>query len=256
MYLNGLATDDLRYGSLEDAAATLAESASLLRGMSRRNRGSRWQAVNEAHLLRNQGALEMARARFLVQREANRDDGELGLVGTIATYLGSLFYEQGELAAAADYLDEAIALGGYSWSFGLIHPRALLCAVQAAQGRHAEALATLATAEQLATGDVSVFERTMLGLGVARVASILGPVPSALVRWAEAVAALDKAGLRWWGAQARREWAAYLAAEGDPAECAEAARLLDEAVATFEAIGAPYYADKVRAERAALDVAP
>ena len=53
---------------------------------------------------------------------------------------------------------------------------------------------------------------------------------------------VEKSGMRWFRAQALREWAEAHLARGEPGDAEQAKELLIEAQAEFEDMGAPYYA--------------
>jgi tetratricopeptide (TPR) repeat protein len=255
MFLSRVGMSLLWTGDLAEVAVTLREVHGLLQQVEASGSSTRSYNFTEALLLRYEGRLAQAAGSLRALYDRAHAQGDRMFAASLSVYLGELLLELNDLDEAARLLEEGALIGDQSITLGPVLPHCLLVAVLGRAGDLVGSAAALDHARQAATTSSDYYAPIYLAVAEARFATLRGN-PEVPACWISALDRLDAVGWRWYAAQARREWAAYLAAGNDTAKQAEAARLLDQAEAIFTDIGAPYYAEQARAERAALDVAP
>ncbi|MDQ2810210.1 MAG: hypothetical protein M3Z04_25315 [Chloroflexota bacterium] len=205
----------------------------------------------EARLDRYRGVLRPALARLLVLLDQDRLRGDIQTAITQNQPVAEILLEQGDTAPAIVLLEEAVTVGEAAlWDN--VANRATLAGAYAQAGRIADAQACWAIAATQAGPSPNPLAAYYLAYSAARLACAAGDPAAALLHYAQAVARLAALGMPWYQARLLTEWAATLSALGGAAGWAQAAALLTEAAALFDALEVPYYATQARAQRAAL----
>jgi hypothetical protein len=124
----------------------------------------------------------------------------------------------------------------------------LLSVLRARQGETEAARHLLAKAHERADerGEFGFWE-PYLGWAEANLAMAEGRWPEALAAFEAEAEALDDRNLRWQRARTLTDWAEAHLARGESGDRRSAGKLLRQAEAEFEAMGAPIYAGQVRA---------
>jgi tetratricopeptide (TPR) repeat protein len=209
---------------------------------------------SKAALLRYQGKLDKAERSYRQLREKAQAVGDPQSLSGIDFNLGGLLLEIDEVEEAETVLLEALDLFDRLESFGRVAIRSLLSMNQTRHGRFKEAHRWLDEARQseteLGEGFIDTAWRLM---AERRLAVAERDWPQAWARFEAFMERAEKAGFRWFRAQALREWAEAHLARAEPGDEEKAREMLLESKAEFEAMGAQYYADQVREILRGLD---
>jgi len=202
----------------------------------------------EALFLRHRGEIELALPLLQNVREETRrsDDAENNQAAD--NHLAEACLETGALDAAENALTESLALvaAGMDYMGSIVWVPCLLSVARVRQGRLDEAGHWLAEARDKATPQPTPIAQARLAWAEAHLALTQ-------MRWREALAAFEVAaevyqqiGMRWYRAQALREWAEAHLSRNAPNDVDRARELLREAQSEFEAMNVPRYAALVR----------
>jgi hypothetical protein len=131
--------------------------------------------------------------------------------------------------------------------------RVLQCVQRARQGEPEAACHLLAQAhEQAAERGILVRWRPFLSWAEANVALAGGHWPEALAAFETTADMLGRANRRWYRARTLIDWAEAHLARAEPGDRQHAGDLLREAEAEFQAMGAPLYVQRIKADLQAL----
>ncbi|MGH2619817.1 MAG: hypothetical protein ACRDHG_04500, partial [Anaerolineales bacterium] len=207
------------------------------------------QATN-GMLLRQSGRVDETLEHLRQLDRAARGSGEYNTVYTTAVYFADAALEfdvhHDEALAMLSQLNQGHLYGGRVW------PLTLIARLQAAQGKLAEAEKTFQQAKTEAGEPPFGLSPVWLGLAEAQLARAKGTPDQASAAYQRCVEAAGKAGMRWHQAWVKREWAEALITEAQGQATDRARELLEEARAEFESMGAPIYADRIRARLSKL----
>jgi tetratricopeptide (TPR) repeat protein len=201
-----------------------------------------------AALQRFQGKLaEALEGQRALRREA-RAAGNLQALGGVSMRLvfACLWEEVGEEEEVEAILQELLDLGERGMGTA-IPARTLLSVQRVRQGELEAARQLLAGAHEQAAvlGQLMYWEPYLLW-AEAHLSMAGGRWPEALAAFEAGVDALGRRKLRWHRARTLIDWAEAHLARGEAGDRERAFELLREAEAEFEAMGAPFYAERIR----------
>ncbi|HEY4667133.1 MAG TPA: hypothetical protein VIH26_07505, partial [Anaerolineales bacterium] len=206
---------------------------------------------NNTSLVRYSGELDTALSLAREQFELGR---KTGYVLSAAVSIAEVALE------TRQHIDEALSMvEEASKGLEFLAPGTLLLLrsrLLIAQGDLAEA--RLALEEVITRSGGHPIGRSQAGYALAQAESAVAEKDWEAARrgYAESVEFLGRAGLRWYRARTLWDWAEALIKEAQGTALEEAQKLLDEARAEFEAMGAPIYAGRIEARLKELNLAP
>jgi tetratricopeptide (TPR) repeat protein len=219
---------------LQDQAGKTAATARTLRGL-------------EVTLLRYRGELVGAIDGLQSLRREARAAGDLRELRLLNLELAmaSIWQEAGEEEELEAMLQETGDL--LKWAMWPVVLAGCLLSVQRARQGEPEAARHLLTKarEQGAEHD-SMMGEAYLSWAEAHLAMAEGHWPEALAAFETAIDTLGRAKLRWYRARTLVDWAEAYLVRGESGDRQRAQKLLSEAGAEFEAMGAPIYAEQVK----------
>jgi tetratricopeptide (TPR) repeat protein len=202
------------------------------------------QEGEEALLRRYRGELGPAVEQLTSLSARARTSGDLQM---LMGFLGELIeplLELGREAEAEAALQEAVALEERAEG-GAFSPLEMV-AHRAKHGQIDEARRLLAGVQAWAGNRPPGLVRLIrMRWAEAHLQAAEGHWPEACASFAYVVDLLTRAGARWFRAQALRDLAETHSARGQPGDTVQARELLHEAMAEFDAMGAPFYARQV-----------
>ena len=240
--------NEILLGNLRSAEKQLASLQSLVDELHDPGSPSELNVESsKAALLRYQGELDKAVRSYREIRDEAQAVGDLQSLSGINFNLGGLLTEIGEEGEAETVLLEALDLFDRLKSLGRVAVRSMLSINQTRQGCFKEAHRWLDEAREreteLGEGFIDVSWRL---IAERRLAVAERDWPKAWALFEAFMERADKAGFRWFRAQALREWAEAHLGREEPGDEERARELLLESQAEFEDMGAPIYAAQVK----------
>jgi serine phosphatase RsbU (regulator of sigma subunit)/predicted ATPase/class 3 adenylate cyclase len=261
LFLGNSAGMSLMLGDLQRVEETLRAMRQLLPLVANPDPAAFTIRIYQGQLLLYQGQLAQAAELLRACQTQARQRGNLQELISADNWLAETLLEScalgceaqdDALAEAETALAEAIKTceRGVGWSS--VQPRCLLSVARSHQGRRQSARRLLDEAREAAALHPIALDEGRLSLAEARLAS-------AQEHWSEALAAFEsqaefcaQSGMRWYWARALQSWAQMHVRRGQAADLERARALLREAQATFEELGAAYYAELARDSLQAL----
>ncbi|UCC65227.1 MAG: tetratricopeptide repeat protein, partial [Anaerolineae bacterium] len=239
----------LLLGDLPTVEETLPSLRQLLDAVEEPAMVTMWLRRLEAMLLLYQGELTEAIEGLRSLRTQARAAGDLQMLTLLNLELAGVYIweEVGEEEEVEAVLQEILDLDARG--MGTAGPvRCLLSVQRARQGEPAAACHLLAAAhEQAAEQGELVRWEPYLSWAEANLAMAEGRWPEALAAFESAVDGLGSRKLRWHRARTLVDWAEAYLVRGESGDRERAGELLREAEAELEAMGAPIYAEQVKA---------
>jgi len=213
-----------------------------------------WLSDLENALLYLRGQLTEAAARWQSRCAELTAAGHLSDLTLVAAHLADIQWEMGnkrEAEVAARVAMDAMQ----QLSAPSIEAICILTFVYAQRGELELARTLLSRAHEVAAaaGQIAPFDAASISYAEAHLAAAEGRWPEAHAAFEGAAAECRRLGMRWVTAVVLLEWAEALLARGEPGDREQVLSLLAQAAAEFDAIGAPYYAE--RANRRMADLA-
>ncbi|HEY42719.1 MAG TPA: AAA family ATPase [Anaerolineae bacterium] len=247
-------SNQLLLGYLDEAEEELSVQNQMLKAIYDPGPSELNLKGTEVLLSRFRGELEEAIEKYRVLRHEAEAVGDLQALSSIDLNLGAILLEVGEEDEAEVFLLEALELFDRSASLGRVASRSILSMRDTQQGRFKEAHCWLDEAREreteLGAGSFDTFWRLIAERRLAVAERYWPEAWSAFESFMEIV---EKSGMRWYRAQALREWAEAHLARAEPGDGERARELLLESQAEFEAMGAPFYASQVKEILSGLD---
>jgi serine phosphatase RsbU (regulator of sigma subunit) len=252
--LGGVAEVSLYLGDLDGTQATIPILRQLIDDVSDPGPAVFHFRKIEALLLRYRGDLAGAAQRLRVLQAEERQRGNLQNLSEVDSQLAEILLESYSLESGSEVrtleeaeksLEEAEVIneggiGNEDWLY------CLMSMIRTHQGRFEDAQSFLDDAFQ--SNDL---QPTPLNRGWFLFA--LAKLKTAQEDWTQALAAFDSAfdlftdlQMRWWRARVLQDWAEMYATRDLPADSEQAVTLLQEALASFDAIGADFYSELVK----------
>jgi tetratricopeptide (TPR) repeat protein len=238
---------EILLGNLDLAEEQLASLRALLEAAHDPGQAELNLKSAEASLLRFRGETKEAVRRNRELRHEAQTVGDLQYLSNLDFNLGFILLEVGEPNEAEKVLLEALELFDRIGGAGIIAARSLLSVNEVQQGRLQEAHRWLREAlekeDELRTGLFDTFWRS---IAERRLAVAEKNWPEAWKAFEESIAMVEMAGMRWFRAQALKEWAKAHLARGEVGDEERARELLLESQSEFDDMGAPIYAAQAR----------
>jgi serine phosphatase RsbU (regulator of sigma subunit) len=261
MGMGGVAEVSLLLGDLDATEATFPTLRQLLAEVTDPGPAVFHFRKIEALLLRYRGDLEAAAQRLRVLQTEERQRGNLQNQIEVNSQLAEILLESYTLQSGTEFrpLDETETLleearvineGGIGNKEWLCY---LMSMMRTHQGRLEDAQYFLDEAREVNNLQSTLINRGWLSFAEAKLRVVEE-------NWKEALAAFDSTlniftelQMRWWKARVLQDWAEMYATRGMPADYEQAIALLREALASFGAMGASFYAELVKDKLQALE---
>lgn len=251
MGLGGVAEVSLSLGDFKSAQAILPTLHQLLDEVIDPGPAVFHLRIIEALLLRYRGDLAQAAERLRTLQEEERQRGNLQNIVDVDHHLAELLIEThilleetevSLLEEAEKSLAEARAIsedgiGDKGWIY------CLLSMVRIYQNRFEDTKRFQDEAQQATSHQTIPINRGWLLLAKARLATAEEHWTEALDAFEKTVEIFTKLEMSWWRARVLLDWAEMYAIRGLPADSERAQALLREALAAFDEMGIPYYAE-------------
>ncbi|MGH2619076.1 MAG: serine/threonine-protein kinase PknK [Anaerolineales bacterium] len=195
-----------------------------------------------ARLVRYSGQLEAALTLFRELFEDGRETADV-FVPTVSFAEVAVETRQ-DIEEALSMIDEA-SHGHQFWAPGTL--LLLKARLHVAQGHLPEARLLLEQVKTEAGGQPIGMSQAVYGLAQAELAVAERDWEAARLAYAQSVEFQGRVGLRWYRARTLWDWAEALIAEAKGQATDRAREVLEEARTEFESMGAPIYAERIRA---------
>jgi tetratricopeptide (TPR) repeat protein len=234
-------------GNLDEAEEELVVQHQLLEAVHDLGTSELNYKSADAYLSRYRGELEEAIQKLRTLRHEAEVAGDLQALSYIDLNLGEIYLEVGEEDEAESILLEAMELYDRLLFIGGVATRSMLSVKESQMGNFVEAHRWLDEAREREAEVRSNFLDTLWRLfAEAHLAAAEGNWPEAWVAFESFMEIVEKSGMRWYRAQALREWAEAHLARAEPGDEERARDLFLESQGEFDDIGAPFYAAQVK----------
>jgi tetratricopeptide (TPR) repeat protein len=247
-------SNQLLLGYLDEAEEELSVQKQMLESIYDPGPSELNLKVTEVSLSRYRGELEEAIEKLRILSHEAEAVGDLQTLSSLDLNLGVILLEVSEEDEAEIFLLEAMELFDRLATLGRVATRSILSMKETQLGNYQEAHRWLDEAREKETEPGAVFFDTSWRLiAERRLAVAERNWPEAWEAFEEFMRMVEKSGMRWYRAQALREWAEAHLAHGEPGDEERARELLLESQAEFEDMGAPIYAAQVKEVLSGLD---